>query len=260
MALTRVNDFFQMVDRHRREYGMGFILKNALPFFWQRTVYLAFETWVGFDRRHGTETSRHVDVQLLRSSSPHARLAMPYGPLSPDRPFGLTLSAWWRTRKLFGSRPNWVPCDHAEYTFIDIGSGKGRTLLLASDYPFRRIIGVELFRELHEVAERNISIYRSPRQRCSRLESVCMDATEYEFPDDNLFLQFGDPFPAEVLDKVLKNLERSLAAHPRKLYISYWSPSPDHIALLSGKPYLTNLHTTDIWSLYQGDLTRSAPG
>ena len=34
------------------------------------------------------------------------------------------------------------------FTFIDLGSGKGRTLLMASDYPFRRIIGLELLEEL----------------------------------------------------------------------------------------------------------------
>lgn len=251
MAQSRVKDFFRMVDRHRREYGLGYIVKQAVPFAYQRTIYFAFESWMGFDRRYGTETSRQVDVQLFQSDSPHARVAMPYGPLSPDRPFGLTISEWLRTRKLFGNRIDWVPCDHPDTTFIDVGSGKGRTLLLASDYPFRRIIGVELFRELHDVAQLNLAIYRSPRQRCSQLELVCMDATEYEFPDDNLFLQFGDPFPAHVLAKVMANLERSLAAHPRTIYVSYWSPSPDHLALLSDKPYLENLHTSDIWSLYR---------
>lgn len=252
MALTRMKDFFRMVNWHRQESGLGLIVKQALPFALQRTVYFAFETWIGFDRRYGTETSRQVDVQsAFKNPSPHAKVAMPYGPLSPDRAFGSTLSEWWRTRKRFGNRIDWVPCDHSDFTFIDIGSGKGRTLLLASDYPFRRIIGVELFRELHEVAERNVAIYKSPRQRCSRVELVCSDATEYEFPDDNLFLQFGDPFPAEVLAKVIKNVERSLIAHPRKLYISYWSPSPDHLALLAGKPYLKNVHTSDVWSLYR---------
>ena len=32
-----------------------------------------------------------------------------------------------------------VHLDFRDFTFIDLGSGKGRTLLLASDYPFRRI-------------------------------------------------------------------------------------------------------------------------
>ena len=31
--------------------------------------------------------------------------------------------------------------DFQEFTFIDMGSGKGRVLLMAADYPFRRILG-----------------------------------------------------------------------------------------------------------------------
>ncbi len=36
-------------------------------------------------------------------------------------------------------------------TFVDLGSGKGRTLLMASEYPFQRIIGVEILAELNEI-------------------------------------------------------------------------------------------------------------
>lgn len=34
--------------------------------------------------------------------------------------------------------------DYSDYTFIDIGSGMGRNLLIASEYPFQRIIGIEI--------------------------------------------------------------------------------------------------------------------
>src|SRR5947208_15284999 len=40
----------------------------------------------------------------------------------------------------------------SDFTFIDLGSGKGRTLLMASDYPFRRILGVELLAGLDQLA------------------------------------------------------------------------------------------------------------
>ena len=47
------------------------------------------------------------------------------------------------------------------FTFVDLGSGKGRTLLMASDYPFRRIIGVELLPSLHQIAQENLRQYKS---------------------------------------------------------------------------------------------------
>ena len=52
-----------------------------------------------------------------------------------------------------------LPIDFREFTFVDLGSGKGRTLLMASEYPFRRIVGVEILPELHRAAEENIANY-----------------------------------------------------------------------------------------------------
>ena len=49
--------------------------------------------------------------------------------------------------------------DFHDFVFIDLGSGKGRTLLMASDYPFRRIIGVELLPALHQAAQDNLGKY-----------------------------------------------------------------------------------------------------
>src|SRR5579871_4721776 len=66
-----------------------------------------------------------------------------------------------------------------EFAFIDLGSGKGRTLLMASDYPFHRIVGVELLPSLHKIAQENVSRYKSESQRCFALESVCADATSF---------------------------------------------------------------------------------
>src|SRR5580704_1717125 len=61
--------------------------------------------------------------------------------------------------------------DLSEFTFLDLGSGKGRTLLMASDYPFRRIIGVELLPSLDEIARENLRQYKSESQRCFAVES-----------------------------------------------------------------------------------------
>jgi SAM-dependent methyltransferase len=64
-----------------------------------------------------------------------------------------------------------------DFTFIDFGSGKGRALLLASEFPFKRIIGVEFSPELHAIAQRDIERYNSAGQKCKSIESVCSDFT-----------------------------------------------------------------------------------
>ena len=117
-----------------------------------------------------------------------------------------------------------LPIDFREFTFIDIGSGKGRTLLMASEYPFHKIVGVEIMPELHRPAVENIREYQSETQKCRNIESVCVDAVEYAFPTEPLVLYLFNPLPLAALRKVLQNLENSVASIPRPVYIVYCNP------------------------------------
>jgi len=114
--------------------------------------------------------------------------------------------------------------DFPGFTFIDLGSGKGRTLLMASDYAFRRIVGVELLPALHGVARENLSKYSNQAQKCFTLESICMDATEFAFPFEPIVLFLFNPLPEFGLRKVVENLRASLREHPRKIYVVYHNP------------------------------------
>src|SRR5262249_59289520 len=67
--------------------------------------------------------------------------------------------------------------------FVDLGSGKGRVLLMAAMHPFKRVIGVELSAKLNAIARTNVE-RASHRLRCKEVELVVADATEYELPDD----------------------------------------------------------------------------
>jgi SAM-dependent methyltransferase len=114
--------------------------------------------------------------------------------------------------------------DFCDFVFIDLGSGKGRTLLMASDYAFRRILGVELFPALHEIARENLNHYRNESQKCFTLESICADATEFGFPEEPFVLFLFNPFPEAGLRRVIANLQRSLGEHPRAAYVVYHNP------------------------------------
>jgi SAM-dependent methyltransferase len=116
------------------------------------------------------------------------------------------------------------PLEFRDFIFIDLGSGKGRTLLMASDYPFRRIVGVELLSELHRAAQENLSKYRNESQKCFALESICADATEFRFPDEPTVLFLFNPFPEAGLRRMIANLERSLREHPRVVFVIYHNP------------------------------------
>ncbi len=69
-------------------------------------------------------------------------------------------SGWLTLRRILRARD--VSSDDV---FVDFGSGMGRILLLAVQYPFRRVVGVELSEELNEIAKANVAANRR-RQRC----------------------------------------------------------------------------------------------
>jgi SAM-dependent methyltransferase len=136
----------------------------------------------------------------------------------------LSRGFWYRPvrpatgRSLLGDLPIQ---DYSDYTFVDVGSGKGRMLLMAADYPFRRIEGIELRKDLHDAAVGNIRQYKNFRAKSTRPPIGCinMDATNYEFPEGNLVLYFFNPFNEEVMQKILNRLDASLMQDPRDVIL-----------------------------------------
>jgi SAM-dependent methyltransferase len=112
--------------------------------------------------------------------------------------------------------------DYSRFTFLDLGSGKGRTLLMASDYPFRRVIGVELLPDLHEIALANIRKYKGGVG--DRVQSICIDARGFEFPNEPTVLFLFHPFPQPILETVIANFVQSLEEYPRVAYVIYHNP------------------------------------
>jgi hypothetical protein len=114
--------------------------------------------------------------------------------------------------------------DLAEFDFIDIGAGKGRCLLLASSWPFRAIIGVEISPQLIGIAQTNIDTYADVAQRCTSFTLVCTDILDYRLLPHPSVLYMFNPFERPVVETLLGNIERSLRACPRKLFLVYQNP------------------------------------
>ncbi len=114
--------------------------------------------------------------------------------------------------------------DYRGWTFLDIGAGKGRAILLASHFPFEEVVGVEFAADLVEIARRNLLTYRNPRQECKRLRVVCQDAAEYEIPEGKLVVYLNNPFDGPVMDRLAANIDASIRRCPRDVYIVYWNP------------------------------------
>ncbi len=179
-------------------------------------------------------------LSFLRDSTPERRRQR-YGDMEYDWEHRVNTTSGtvgWRARllgvfhspyqptepSLFREMMASLPIVFEQFTFVDIGSGKGRTLLMASEYPFRKIVGVELIEELHRAAEENIRLYKSATQRCSRIEVVCGDACEFPFPTEPFVLYLFNPLPEAGMRRLIANLEKSLAENPRMVYLLYHNP------------------------------------
>lgn len=150
--------------------------------------------------------------------------------------------------EMIGALSQQAGFDFPDITFVDLGSGKGRTLLMASDYPFRRIVGVELLPALHEAAQENLTRYQNESQKCFAIDSICADAAEFAFPAEPTLLFLFNPFPEPGLNRVIANLEQSLREHPRKIYLLYHNPLLEHV--LGGSAALEKIGGTHQYSMY----------
>ncbi len=162
-----------------------------------------------FDSRFGVDTGGTTYLSGLKIDSPRRRHGVNHWAMDPGEMDAALAS---------------LDIDHARFTFVDFGAGKGRAMLMASVLPFQRILGVEFAPELHRQAVDNIRRWKHPGQRCRNLESVCMDAATYELPDEPLVVFLYNPFGAEVMREVANNVVNSLRKRPRELYVLYANP------------------------------------
>jgi SAM-dependent methyltransferase len=171
-----------------------------------------------------------------------------------DRLLGLFYSPYQPTEPaLFHEMLDSLKIDFSQFTFVDIGSGKGRALLLASDYPFRRIVGIERFPALDQIARENISKYKNESQRCSAIEAICGDASEFLFPAESLVVYMFNPLPEAALEKMLRNLEGSLRLHPRSVYVLYHNPLLEPV--FSRQRWLRKIAGTHQYAAFTAEVT-----
>lgn len=140
--------------------------------------------------------------------------------------------------------------DHSRYTFVDFGSGKGRMLLIASHYPFRRVLGVEFAAELHAIAEANIARYRNRRRVCAEVRSLNEDAGDFAFPDGDLVLYFFFPFRRTLMEALMRRLERAIEAQPRDVLLVYMG-NPESGTVVDGMRTMRNVYRGRHYNLYR---------
>jgi hypothetical protein len=213
--------------------------KTSCAFFAEIWCFLRESTPENRRRRYGDveyDWDHRVDTTSATVTGRSRLLGVFHSPYQPSEP------------TLFHEMLQSMRVDFTGFTFVDLGSGKGRTLLMASEYPFQKIIGVELLPELHQVAMENLRKYASETQRCFALAAVCADAREFQFPEEPTVLYLFNPLPESGLASVIRNLEESLPQPPRQVYFLYHNPLLEGVLLSS--PVLRKTAGTHQYSLF----------
>lgn len=112
----------------------------------------------------------------------------------------------------------------AEYTFIDLGCGKGRAVLLAAEMGFREVLGVELNPGLAEVAQENVTIWKNAGRAASPIRIACGDATELDWPAGPCLVYLFNPFGPQVMRRLVERMREEFRGRPGDLDVVYQVP------------------------------------
>ena len=148
------------------------------------------------DRQHGTETSGLVDADQLQ---PDAALASELNPYMGSQP-----SIVRRAMQTLGETNG--------YTFIDIGCGKGRALIVATEFDFDAIVGYDISAELVHIANQNAAVMAQRYPERAPIRALKANVSELSLPAGKLVVFLYNPFGTPLIAALLKTLEAGIAA------------------------------------------------
>jgi len=186
-----------------------------------------------FDQVHGTDTSGLIPGKTiaLGTKAKVEHLTAYYG-VAPSILHGL-LDHW-----LQHTHPT-APIERT--VFLDVGAGKGRALLLASQYPFLRVEGIELNEPLAEIAQANIDLWQQD-PAANALAPIVLhhaDATLHPIPAEPTLAFLFHPFELPLLRRYIRHVEHCRLQSKAPFDLMY--ANAEHDSLLDHHPAFTRL-------------------
>lgn len=171
--------------------------------------YRTFEILVHpYDQLHGTDTSGYVTPDRLYSDPKVASQSQAYLGTQPSI-----------VRKVLAQLP-----DAHRYAFVDIGCGKGRPLLIASEFAFKEIVGVEMSPILAQYAARNAGIIKRKFPDRADIKIATENAASYKPTANRIVFFYYHAFGREVFEAFVKNLEDQLSQTVEHAFFIYLNP------------------------------------
>ncbi|HEV8455463.1 MAG TPA: class I SAM-dependent methyltransferase [Gemmatimonadales bacterium] len=190
--------------RSIRERGFLPSLRIALSTLWCAALDTLDE------RAYRSNTAGNTPIQLAEIRSENKTHCSPY---STPSQFRLIRKSFKAVMELNGR-------GFSSSTLVDFGCGKGRVLLVASEFGFKKVVGVEFSPELCREAEANIGTFIERKKKPFDFQVVNADAARFEIPPEaDVFYFFA--FDGHVLDQVAQNIVLSRQRFPRAIWAIY---------------------------------------
>src|SRR5271166_5299034 len=187
-----------------------------------------------FDRKFGTDTGGYLPPEELVTGQAHDALNYGYSAIAPSV-FREACRRWTETLPAVSGKVE-------AYSFVDVGAGKGRAILLAAQQPFRKVIGVELNPDLASIARRNVGL---SFERCkARIRVVQEDAANFHWPKGPLLVYLYNPFDCSLIQQIAENLAATAKPGRGPVDILYVNPTCAHV--LTAKGFFRHLWSSKI--------------
>jgi SAM-dependent methyltransferase len=170
-----------------------------------------------FDRKNGTDTSGYLGPEELVNGQTNDALNHGYSAIAPSV-FHEACKRWRETLPAVSGRVE-------AYSFVDVGAGKGRALLLAAELPFRKVIGVELSEELSRITQKNVARWTRVARPKSKIRVVQGDAAKFRWPRTPLLVYLYNPFACSLVAQMAENLAATAATGSGLLDLLYVNPT-----------------------------------
>jgi SAM-dependent methyltransferase len=170
-----------------------------------------------FDRKHGTDTGGYLGPEDLVMGRANDAFNHGYSAIAPSV-FHEACRRWRKTLPAVSGRIE-------AYSFVDVGAGKGRALLLASELPFRKDIGVEVIEELTRIAQRNVARWSRIAKPKAKIRVVREDAAKFRWPRTPLLVYLYNPFACSLVAQMAENLAAAAATGSGLVDLLYVNPT-----------------------------------
>ncbi len=189
-----------------------------------------------FDQKYGTDTGGYLGPEELVKGRENDAHNYGYSAIAPSV-FREACRRWRETLPAVAGRLE-------AYSFVDVGAGKGRALLLAAELPFRKIIGVELSDELASVAQSNVARWNRLTKKKPGIRIVRQDAARFRWPRTPLLVYLYNPFACALVEEMAASLASAATSGSGLVDILYVNPTCTDT--LTGQDLFVRLWTSRI--------------